>query len=155
MTGLEAQLDGIIEYLENELQALEDTDPVTGTSVQLFKEVGRGRLDKVMKYPAAYIWLNRGRVEETHIVKTTHGLKFIVRVWTEVDSNPRELMDELIRLIGKVYDLYLGTQSKRGMEDLVQRRSVTDYVLFPAGMQGILANAADLYIHVETRFRVT
>ena len=152
MTGLQSILDGIIEKWETELAGLEDTDSVTGTSIPLFKDVGRGRLDKVVRFPSVYIWLDRGNVLEDHISKTTHLINFIIRVWTETEQGPKELMDELIRLQGKIYDLCL---TDRGMCDLVERRSVTGYLFCPRGLQGTIVNAADLFVEIETRFRVT
>lgn len=154
MTGLQSVLDGIISYWETELNALEDTDSVTNTSVQLFKEVGRGRIDKVTQYPGAYIWLDRGEVDETYMERTTHDVQFIIRVFAE-ETSPQELMDELIRLIGKIYDKALTSSVERSMGGSVERRSPRRYLLFPPGFTGIVVNAADIYFEVEKIFRVT
>jgi len=154
MTGLESVLDSIITYLEDELNALQDTDSVTGTAIQLFKEVGRGQIDKVTKYPGAYIWLDFGDVDETYMERTTHFIKYVVRVFAE-EASPQELMDKLIMLIGKIYDKALESSDKRSMGGSVDRRSPKRYLLYPKGFQGTVTNAADIIFEIETKFRVT
>ena len=154
MTGLESVLDGMITYIETELNAMEDTDSVLGTSTQLFREVGRGAIDKITRYPGAYVWLDYGDPAETYLAAVTHRVQFIIRVWINPNLGAQEKMDELIRIIGKIYDEFLGTSTARSMGGSVQRRSPRRYLLYPRGSGGIITNAADIRFEVETKFRV-
>lgn len=153
MTGLESILDGIVTYLVAELKALEDTDSVTGTAIPLFQEVGRGQIDKVTKYPGAYIWLDYGDPAELELNRVTHYIHYVIRIFAE-EASPQDLMDKLIMLVGKIYDKALESSNARSMGGTVQRRSPGRYLLFPKGFSGTVTNAADIRFEIEKKFRV-